>query len=109
MAGSYKLNQSKDGKFFFVLQAENGQTVLTSQRYSAKQSAKAGIESVRKNCGDDARYERKQSKRGAPFFVLKAANAQVIGTSEEYSSAKAMEDGVASVKRLGKAAKLKEE
>jgi uncharacterized protein len=109
MAGSYKINQSKDGKYFFVLQAENGQTVLSSQRYTAKQSAKDGIESVRNNAGDDSRYERKQSKRGAPFFVLKAANAQVIGTSEEYSSAKAMEDGIVSVKRLAKGAVLKEE
>jgi uncharacterized protein YegP (UPF0339 family) len=109
MAGSFKISQSKDGKFFFALVAENGQTVLTSQMYSAKQSAKDGIESVKKNAGDEARYERKQSKRGAPFFVLKAANAQVIGTSEEYSSAKAMEDGIASVKRLAKSAVLKDE
>ena len=109
MAGSFKISQSKDGKFFFSLMAENGQVVLSSQRYTAKKNAKDGIESVKKNAGDDSRYERKQSKRGAPFFVLKAANAQVIGTSEEYSSAKAMEDGIASVKRLAKNAVLKEE
>jgi uncharacterized protein YegP (UPF0339 family) len=33
-----------------------------------------------------------------PYFVLKAANGQIIGTSEMYSSAAALETGIASVK-----------
>ena len=33
-----------------------------------------------------------------PFFVLKAANGKIIGQSEMYSSAAAMEKGIASVK-----------
>jgi len=108
MAGSFVLSRTKDDKFRFVLTAENGQTVLTSQTYSAKQSALDGIESVKQNAGDDTRYERRQSSRGAPYFVLKAANTQVIGTSQEYSCSSAMEDGIASVKRLGPGAALKE-
>jgi uncharacterized protein YegP (UPF0339 family) len=38
-------------------------------------------------------------KNGQPFFVLKAANGETIGRSEMYSSASAMENGIASVKR----------
>jgi uncharacterized protein YegP (UPF0339 family) len=33
-----------------------------------------------------------------PYFVLKAANGQIIGSSEMYSSASAIENGIASVK-----------
>jgi uncharacterized protein YegP (UPF0339 family) len=107
MAGSYMLSRTKDGKYHFVLQAENGQAVLTSQRYTARSSALAGIESVRSNSGKDSRYDRRKSSRGQAYFVLKAANAKIIGTSEEYSSPSAMEAGIASVKRLGRGASLK--
>ena len=108
MAGSYAIQQTKNSKFRFVLQAENGQTVLTSQTYANKQGAMDGVESVRTNSGSDARYERKSSGRGKDYFVLKAANGKIIGTSQEYSSPAAMEAGVASVKRLGPTATVKE-
>jgi uncharacterized protein YegP (UPF0339 family) len=32
-----------------------------------------------------------------PYFVLKSANGEVIGTSEQYSSVTAMEDGIKAV------------
>ena len=38
-------------------------------------------------------------KAGKPYFVLKAANGEVIGTSEEYSSVGAMENGIAAVRQ----------
>ena len=44
---------------------------------------------------DDARFERKVAKNGEPYFVLKAANGQIIGQSETYSGEAAMENGVA--------------
>ena len=58
-----------------------------------------GIESVKKNSADDARFERKEAKNGAPFFNLKAGNGQIIGKSEMYSSAAACENGIESVKK----------
>ena len=108
MAGSYVVQATKNNKFRFVLQAENGQTVLTSQTYANKQGAMDGVESVRTNSASDARYERRNSGRGKDYFVLKAANGKIIGTSQEYSSPAAMEAGVASVKRLGVGAAVKE-
>jgi uncharacterized protein YegP (UPF0339 family) len=57
-----------------------------------------GIESVQKNAPDDARYERKETKAGKHMFNLKAANNQVIGTSESYESVAARENGIDSVK-----------
>jgi uncharacterized protein YegP (UPF0339 family) len=99
---------TKNNKFRFVLQAENGQAVLTSQTYANKQGALDGVESVRTNSASDARYERRNSGRGKDYFVLKAANGKIIGNSQEYSSPAAMEAGVASVKRLGPSAVVKE-
>jgi uncharacterized protein len=79
----------------------NDQVILTSQPYDAVAGAKGGIESVKKNAVSDANYERKTSAKNEPYFVLKAANRRIIGKSEMYSSTKAMENGIASVKTNG--------
>jgi uncharacterized protein len=109
MAGTYVIKKSGDDKFFFNLKADNHETVLTSETYNQKAGALEGIESVKTNSPLDERYERKESSKGKHFFVLKAANHQVIGTSEEYSSEKAMEDGISAVKKLGPSANIKDE
>ncbi|MEP5569052.1 MAG: YegP family protein [Halioglobus sp.] len=101
MAGKYELKKTASGKFMFNLKAGNSQIILTSELYESKSAAENGIASVQKNSPDDARYERKESKNGDPFFVLKATNGQAIGKSEMYSSASAMENGVESVKKNG--------
>jgi len=98
MAGKFELKKSKSGQFMFNLRAGNNQIILTSELYRDKAGAQNGIESVQKHAGDDANYERKTSSRNEPYFVLKAANGQVIGSSEMYSSTAAMENGIASVK-----------
>lgn len=72
--------------------------ILGSEMYEAKASATNGIESVRKNAPDDARYERLVGKDGSPYFTLKAANGQVIGQSQMYSSEAARDNGIESVK-----------
>jgi len=45
----YELYQDKAGEFRFRLKASNGEVIGRSEGYSAKASAKGGIESVRKN------------------------------------------------------------
>jgi uncharacterized protein YegP (UPF0339 family) len=98
MAGKFELNTSTNGKFYFNLKASNGQIILSSEMYESKSGAEGGIASVKKNAGDDARYERRTSTNGSPFFVLKAGNGEVIGRSETYSSTAAVDNGIASVK-----------
>lgn len=97
--GKFVIKTRKNGEFQFDLKAGNGQVILTSEGYSAKAGALNGIESVKKNSPDDARYERKVSSNGKPFFNLKAANGQVIGTSELYESEASRENGIESVKK----------
>jgi len=106
MPGKYELSATAGGQFMFNLKAANSQVVLTSEQYAAKASALNGIESVRRNCPDDARYERREAKDGSPYFVLKAANGQEIGRSQMYSSAAARENGIASVKTNGPEAEI---
>ncbi|WP_260705343.1 YegP family protein [Edaphobacter flagellatus] len=101
MAAHYELKDAANGQFMFNLKAANGEVILTSETYKSKESALNGIESVKKNSPEDAQYERKTAKSDAPYFVLKAKNHEVIGKSEMYSSASAMEKGIESVKKNG--------
>ena len=97
--GKFVITKNDRGQFHFSLKAANGQVILSSQEYSSKAACENGIESVRKNSADDSKFERKEAKDGRPYFNLKAANAQIIGTSQMYSSEDAMENGIASIKK----------
>ncbi len=108
MPGIFELKTTTSGKFHFVLKAGNGEIILSSQPYQAKESAENGIASVRTNAVIDERFERKVAKDESPYFVLNAANGQVIGQSEMYSSKAGMENGIASVKTNAPDAKLKD-
>jgi uncharacterized protein len=108
MAGWYELSKSSDGQFRFVLKAGNSEIILTSELYQAKASAENGIASVQTNCGSADRYEKKTASNGKLMFNLKAANHQVIGTSQMYTSEEARATGMASVKTNGASKTVKD-
>ncbi|MBV9215224.1 MAG: YegP family protein [Acidobacteria bacterium] len=97
MAGKFEIKKGGTGKFRFNLKASNGQVILTSEAYDSRAAAVKGIESVKRNAGTDARFERKTAKDGSVYFVLKAGNGEPIGKSEMYKTKASMENGVASV------------
>ncbi len=101
MAGWFELSNSSDGQFRFVLKAGNGEIILTSELYKTKASAENGIASVQKNCADDARYEKKEASNGKFHFNLKAANHQIIGSSQMYAAVQSRDNGIESVKING--------
>ncbi len=100
MAGTFDFKKSSDGQFFFNLKSSNGEIILQSERYKAKSGAENGIKSVKMNAPNDARFDRKTATNGKPYFVLKAANGEIIGTSEMYSSESARDSGIESVKTM---------
>ena len=101
MPGKFELKTAANGKFHFNLKAGNGQIILSSEMYETRAAAEGGIDSIKKNAGDETRYERRTSAQGDPYFVLKAGNGQEIGRSEMYNSPAAMENGITSVKTNG--------
>jgi uncharacterized protein YegP (UPF0339 family) len=108
MAGKFELKRGAGGKYHFNLKASNGRVILSSETYNDRAGAENGISSVKANAAADGRFERKESRKGEPYFVLKAANGEIIGKSEMYSSAAAMEKGIASVKANGPAATVRD-
>jgi uncharacterized protein len=99
MSTKFEVAKSPNGEFHFHLKAGNGQIILTSQLYKSKESALHGIESVKHNAPHDERYERKADHAGHPRFNLKAANHEVIGSSQGYHSEEAREVGIEAVKK----------
>ncbi len=106
MAGKFDLKKAKNGQFYFNLKAGNGEIILTSEMYTRKASARKGIASVKTNAGNTSRYDRQTNKAGKDYFLLKAANHQVIGRSEAYNSKAAMENGIKSVGRNAASAQI---
>ncbi|MDP3519137.1 MAG: YegP family protein [Hydrogenophaga sp.] len=101
MAGWYEISKNDKGRYHFVLKAGNAQTVLSSEQYESQASALNGIASVQKNAPADDRYELKTAADGRFFFNLKAANHQVIGSSQMYASEATRNAGINSVKANG--------
>lgn len=96
--GKFVITKRTNGEFQFNLKAGNGQTILSSEGYAAKQGCLNGIESVKKNAPDDTCYDRKTSSGGKPYFNLMAGNGQIIGSSEMYESIASRDNGIESVK-----------
>jgi len=94
----FELKNKEGSGYHFALKAKNGQVILSSEVYNSKSAAENGITSIKKNALEDVRYERKTATNGKFFFNLKAANGQVIGSSQMYSSESGMENGISSVK-----------
>jgi uncharacterized protein YegP (UPF0339 family) len=97
MAGKFVITKGKDNKFYFSLKAGNGEVILSSQGYKDKRGCLNGIESVKKNSQDEARFEVKTSSNDKEYFVLNATNGQVIGKSQMYKSGSGCNNGMKSV------------
>lgn len=98
----FEIYLDKGGSHRFRLKARNGQAILASEGYSSKAACKNGIESVKKNAGDDKRYHRETSSNGKHYFVLVAGNNEPIGRSEMYERPQSREKGIEAVKRVAK-------
>ena len=105
----------------FDLKAGNGEVIATSEVYSAMDSCKNGIESVKKNAPvagvedqtvadvvavKNPKFEVYQDKAGEFRFRLKATNGQVIAIGEGYKAKNSCLNGVESVKKNAVDAKI---
>merc|ERR1719461_1611624 len=106
--GKFELFKSeKNEEFYFRLKASNGEIILQSEGYKQKSGCENGIKSVRENSTIPERFDKRESKNGDPYFVLKAGNGQIIGKSEMYQSGAASRDhGIDSVTRNAPDAKF---
>jgi uncharacterized protein YegP (UPF0339 family) len=84
--------------YTFAFVDSEDRSIVRSEIYRARKTALNGIESVKKNCLNNARYEMKEAKNGKYFFNLKASNGQVVGTSTFYETMEQRIFGIAKLK-----------
>lgn len=96
--GRFEIKVDRAGAYRFNLLAGNGQVILSSEGYVRRSSCMNGIESVRRHSAEDRFFERTIAADGRYHFNLKAANGEVIGTSQMYAAAEGMENGILSVR-----------
>lgn len=106
MIGHFELKSSGKGRFSFNLKAGNGAVIFTSEAYATHEAALDGIAAVKINAPVETNFERKVAKNDEPYFVLKAANGEILGRSELYSSNSSMENGIRSVMKNAPEAKI---
>ncbi len=106
--GKFEIYTDKSGEHRFRLKAGNGQIILASEGYSNKNGCENGVESVKKNAQDEARFEKKETPSWYRFN-LKSSNGQVIGSSETYTTEDARDNGIASVMKNAPDADIIEE
>ena len=61
---------------------------------------------MRKNAATEKRFEKREARNGEQYFVLKAANGEIIGKSEMYKALRSVDKGIASVRKNAPAARL---
>ena len=118
--GAFKVKETAKG-FVFHLVAGNGETIGTSEVYTAKSGCLNGVESVRKNApvakvedqtaGESVtnpKFEIYQDKRDEFRFRLKATNGEIILASEGYASKDGCKKGIESVCKNAADAKVTE-
>ena len=107
--GYYKIKKGTNGKFHFTLHAGNHQVILSSQMYADKSGATNGIKSCQKNGAKQTNFETKTAKNGQFHFNLLAANKQIIGSSEMYTTMASCSNGIASVMKNSSSTEVKSE
>ena len=95
--GKFITSTRNNGEFKFILKADNGLIILSSEGYKEKRNRDNGIESVRKNAADPTKFELLTASNGKFYFNLKATNGQVIGTSQMYETEEGRDNGIVSV------------
>ena len=120
--GKFVIKTTKDGQYMFNLHAVNGQVICTSESYKTLESARNGIESVRKNCAagiedqtkdgfetlKNPKWELYKDKAGEFRFRLKASNGETIVAGEGYTTKENALNGISSIGRNAPDAKVEE-
>lgn len=90
----FELWKDQGGQWRFALQARNGEALVQSEGYTTRTAAINGVLSVLANGESAAAYELRTAANGEHYFNLRAANRQVIATSETYATAAGARAGV---------------
>lgn len=97
--GKWIIKEKGEGEFVAFLYANNGEIMLTSEIYTSEESARAGIDTIRKNV-DGGTFVNYRDKNKNFYFKLKSVKNRILCVSETYKSEALAESAKESVKRF---------
>ncbi|HEU0036038.1 MAG TPA: DUF1508 domain-containing protein [Kofleriaceae bacterium] len=92
--------QGESGQFHFNFFARNGQIVLSSEAYTTEAAAYNGAMAVQADGQSAAAYTINQNATGGFYFVVKAQNGEIIGTSQQYTTKDSAQSAATAVQAL---------
>lgn len=99
MSSKFDIFTGKNGQFYFHFKSSNGEIILASEAYTTKEACKKAVEAVKKYATEEKYFEKKDTGNDKHMFNLKAANGEVIGSSQIYSSTESRQKGIDSLKK----------
>ena len=103
--GKYEIVYDKaDDDYYYVLKANNGQVLCSSQAYQNKESCEGAIEMFRKQVYEGDFYIF-VDKKGNAFFKLYSSQLRLVMTGETYSTKKLAMSAATSVLKFAAKAK----
>lgn len=87
-----------DGHYYFDLLAGNDQVILRSWGFNNETDRERIINNMRRNYKQSNWFERKRSKAGEYYFVLRDEGGNIIGFSPMYASEASRDNGIESVR-----------
>lgn len=104
--GKFIALTGSDGQYYFNLLASNGRLILSSEGYTTNEERDHGIHVMQDLAYDRLRYERKISRNGEYYFIIKDVDDEVIGISEMYISEAGRDNGIEAVKNNARDAEV---
>lgn len=99
IGGKYEIVK-RNGAFYFLLKANNGQLLLESAAYTSFSGAKNGIDTF-KNAVEVGEFSVDEDKNGNFKFILRAsARSQMLYHGETYTTRQRAESAIGSVKNF---------
>ena len=80
----------------FQVESSKWSDNIDKSDYKSKQGAEKGVAAVKKSANEN-NFDYRTSQADQPYFVLKAANGEVIGTSQMYRRLAGCEKGARAV------------
>lgn len=102
--GKFVIYYADNGLYYFTLQSDNGENILSSDGYTSKTGCMDGIKSVKSYSKEDDCFVRKTSNTNKYYFNLKDTNGRVLGVSGLYKSSINRDTRIETVKKVGNAA-----
>lgn len=91
---SIRFLKMTDGGHYFVIKVNDGEAILTSQRYKTSSSMSRGLRRVSEYRKTLSCYQIQNDSADVFYFVLKGRSGRILGTSEMYKSKERAEKGV---------------